>query len=82
MQICRDRLPSAFADANKIDKFPGQLKRLANLVDSGGVSPGLALCTFCGYKDTRVSMLQQKFFDDSWRVLGPRPVLAGAPTPF
>ena len=71
-----------FADANKIDKFPGQLKRLANVVDSGGISQGLAFCTFCGYKDARVSILQQKFFDDSWRVLGPRPVVAGAPLLF
>jgi hypothetical protein len=71
-----------FADANKIDKFPGQLKRLANLVDSGGVSQGLAFCTFCGYKDAKVSALQQQFFDNSWLVVGPRPVLAGAPLVF
>ncbi len=71
-----------FADANKINAFPGQLKKLASIADSGAISQGLAFCTFGGYGEKRVSTLRQKFFDDSWTLLGPRRVLDDAPLLF
>ena len=71
-----------FADANKVKAFPYQLKKLADLVDRGIASQGLAFCTFCGYGDARVSRLQQQFFDNSWSLLGLRPFLEDAPLLF
>jgi hypothetical protein len=71
-----------FADANKISKFPSQLKRLAGLIESGSISQGLAFCTFCGYGEKRVSTLVRSFFGSSWRTIGPKPVLKDEPLLF
>jgi hypothetical protein len=70
---------ACFADANKIAAFPSQVHRLAALVGTGAISQGLAFCTFCGHKDGRISSLRQKFFDNSWTLFGPRPILKDAP---
>jgi hypothetical protein len=54
------------ADANKFDKFPRQLELLKSEVLGGGIAQGVAICTFVGYRDTKMALLCQKWFPQPW----------------
>ena len=59
------------ADANKLDKWPGQLSRLAKLIGRGDAPKGVAVSTFHGYGNERVAHFIEQFYPAPWNTAGP-----------
>jgi hypothetical protein len=71
-----------FADANKMAKFPQQIRRVESLVLSKTVAEGVAFCTFFGYTADRVQRLCKGFFSPPWNTTPVRPLREGKPLLF
>jgi len=67
------------ADSNKIQSWPTQLHRLAHLVEKGDAEQGVALSTFYGYPNDRVTAFARRFHPSSWTHYGPLKFHQSAP---
>lgn len=67
------------ADSNKIQKWPPQLERLAHVVKQGTSVQGVALSTFFGYPDEKMSGFAIRFHPSPWRRFGPIRFMEDAP---
>ena len=67
------------ADANKMLKWPEQLIRLVDLVKNRHAAQGLAVSTYYGYSEEKMTDLTLRFFSSPWRRFGPRKFLENAP---
>jgi hypothetical protein len=67
------------ADSKKLETWPLQLKRLLNLIENGVAAQGVAVSTYFGYAERRVSDLVSRFYAPPWSVAGPVRFLKGAP---
>jgi len=67
----------AGADAQKLDAFPGQIRRLEQHVRNGTFAQGIVFATLYGYSETRAKTIRATFFPDSWKSIGPFPVVEG-----
>jgi len=60
-------------DANKKTRYPGQIKKLENLITNSGVLQVITFTTFIGYRENTMRDYMGSFFtNDSWDMLGPR----------
>jgi hypothetical protein len=67
------------ADSKKMEDWPLQLKRLLNLVENGVAAQGVAVSTYFGYAEKRVSDLVSSFYAPPWSLAGPVRIIQGAP---
>jgi hypothetical protein len=67
------------ADANKKEKWPGQLERLRTLVEKGHAEQGVAFSTCSGYGDDALSCLTGRLRPPRWNRVGPSKLLETAP---
>ncbi len=58
------------ADAKKLEKWPGQLSRLAKLIERGDAPQGVAVSTFHGYGNDRVACFIKQFYPTPWIAAG------------
>lgn len=65
------------ADANKINNYPSQIKRLEKLVSSEHrVLQVITFTTFIGYSEKRMNTLMNLFFTNvSWNIYGPKKLI-------
>ncbi|HEV2417392.1 MAG TPA: hypothetical protein VGX94_06285 [Terriglobia bacterium] len=59
------------ADANKQTAWPQQLDRLYHLVAEGHARQSVAVATFSGYRQEKLSGFLSKFYPSPWTVAGP-----------